>query len=153
MKASQLKSIIRTIVKEEIKNSFKEELQNNLVEIISNSNQKNESVNSSVDKSSSLLENTQSTIDKISEKQNIKYTTNPVLNQILNETKGGIPQEGSMVGLMGGDLGMESKTPLNESVQTHVDENAPKEVKSVMNMINKDYSSLLKAIDDKRGKK
>jgi hypothetical protein len=58
-----------------------------------------------------------------------------------------------MVGLMGGDLGMESTTSLNESVQTQVDENAPKEVKNVMNMINRDYSSLLKAIEDKKGKK
>ena len=151
MKASQLKSIIRTIVKEEIKNSFKEELQNNLVEIISNSNQKVESVNSSVDKSPSLSENAQPTIDKISEKQTIKYTDNPVLNQILNETKGGVPQEGSMVGLMG-NLKSDALNTLNESVSQPIDENAPKEVKGVMELINKDYSGLMSAIDKKRGK-
>ena len=35
-------------------------------------------------------------------KKFVKYTSNPMLNDILNQTTGGVPQEGSMVSMMGG---------------------------------------------------
>jgi hypothetical protein len=81
-------------------------------------------------------------------KKFVKYTSNPMLNDILNQTTGGIPQEGGMVNMMGG-FGGATQTTINE---TKVPENAPAPVKSVYSAMNRDYRSLMKAVDSKKSK-
>jgi hypothetical protein len=81
-------------------------------------------------------------------KKFVKYTSNPVLNQILNETTGGVPQEGGLASIMGsGEPSVVDK--LTESVTEH----APEPVKAVAQAVTRDYRSLLKAVDKKRGEK
>ena len=81
-----------------------------------------------------------------------KYTNNEALNAVLNETVGGVPREGSYVGLMGA-LRSESLggANINESVQipqqiTPVNEEQAK----VLNVINRDFRKLMKAVDKKK---
>jgi len=76
------------------------------------------------------------------------------LNQILNETKGGIPREGQYVGLSEGfsNIGEDSSI-INEAVDpVKAPESAPAEVKGVYKAITRDYSKLMKAINTKRNK-
>ena len=77
-----------------------------------------------------------------------------MLNQILNETKGGIPREGQYVGLsegfsnIGGDASI-----INEAMApVKAPESATPEVKGVYQAITRDYSKLMKVIDTKRKK-
>ena len=81
-------------------------------------------------------------------KKFVKYTSNPMLNDILNQTTGGVPQEGSMVSMMGG-YGNSTQEVITE---TKVPENAPAPVKGVYSAINRDYRALLKAVDSKKSK-
>ena len=76
-------------------------------------------------------------------KKNYKtYSNNPAINEILNETAGGIPQEGSSV-----SSGINETTDFQGQV---VDVDAlPDHVSSAL---TRDYSSVLKAVDKKRGK-
>jgi hypothetical protein len=82
-------------------------------------------------------------------KKFVKYTNNPMLNDILNQTTGGVPQEGGMVGMMGGYGGATSQV----ITETKAPENAPEPVKSVYSAMNRDYRSLMKAVNKKRGEK
>ncbi len=148
MKASQLKNIIRSIVKEEIEKSFKKELQRNLVEMITSSKLDSSDLTVIPSKFKDEKNSLEESFEEKNDKKSVKYTNNEILNQVLNETQGGLPQDGSMVGTMGGQLTSNSINTLNESV----DENAPKEVKNVMKLINKDYSNLMSVINNKKGK-
>ena len=72
-----------------------------------------------------------------------------MLNDILNQTTGGIPQEGGLVSMMGGlDVGKSQVI-----TETKAPENAPEPVKSVYSAMNRDYRSLMKAVNKKRGEK
>ena len=82
-------------------------------------------------------------------KKFVKYTNNPMLNDILNQTTGGVPQEGGLVSMMGG-LGGGSTQVITEA---KAPENAPEPVKSVYSAMNRDYRSLMKAVNKKRGEK
>jgi hypothetical protein len=87
-------------------------------------------------------------------KKFVRYTSNDVLNQILNETKGGVPREGQYVGLSEGfsNIGGDNSI-INEAVApVKAPENAPAEVKGVYQAMTRDYSKLMKAIDKKRNK-
>ena len=83
-------------------------------------------------------------------KKFVKYTNNPMLNDILNQTTGGVPQEGSMVGMIGGYGGGGSDQIITE---TKAPENASEPVKSVYSAVNRDYRSLMAAVNKKRGNK
>jgi hypothetical protein len=72
-----------------------------------------------------------------------KFSTNPILNQVLNETRGGVPQEGADTGVSVQDL-------LANTPKEVLSENA--EVQGVANALTRDYRSLLKAIDEKSKK-
>lgn len=149
MKANQLKEIIRGLVREEVSKIFKEELQKNLVEIITNSNNKIASLKNNVE---TVSESQTSSTPPVKKQQKfVKYTSNQLLNQVLNETTGGVPQESSAVGLMGGDF---KSSMLNESEiiqQPEIPENARKEIKVVHEAMTRDYRDLMKAIDNKKG--
>ena len=82
-------------------------------------------------------------------KKFVKYSNNPMLNEILNQTTGGVPQEGSMVSMMGGYGGNNQEV----ITETNIPENAPAPVKGVYSAMNRDYRSLMKAVNNKRGQK
>lgn len=67
-----------------------------------------------------------------------KYSSNPILNQILNETKGGVPQDQDAPSIM--DT-VQAMTP------EQLNENSA--VADVAKALTKDYRSLLKAVDSK----
>ena len=68
---------------------------------------------------------------------------NPLLNQALNETIGGIPQEGNLVS------GYEDTSQITDfQGNTHAVDELPDHVS---NALNRDYSDLLKAVNKKKG--
>jgi len=151
MKIEALKEYIKKTVQQEIRTILKEELKYQLTEILLGNN--SNILDSKKDAStslSSLLESEPEPVKQQTPKKTIKYTSNPVLNEILNQTQGGVPREGEMVGLIGdGFGGTVGREQINE---VKAPENAPKEVKTVYQAMNKDYRSLMKAVDKKRNK-
>ncbi len=147
MKKTELVEIIRTLVKEEVHNALPQLLMEVLAEKITQN-------------SSTLLE-TQKTapeheyrsVPRRSPSVKLEgalkqptapaprtFSSNPILNQILNETVGGIPQEEEMSTPTAIDtIKNLPKQVLNEN----------KEVAAVANALSRDYSQLLKAIDIK----
>lgn len=142
MKLESLKEYIRSTVRQEIKSVIKEELKSYLSEVFSNK------VTPSTKLNNDLIEESSTPTPVEKPKKFIKYTKNEELNKILNETTGGVPQENNFVGLMGG---FESKVEQINEVKAP--ENAPEPVKTVVNAINRDYRSLLRAVDKKRTNK
>lgn len=149
MKLDALKEYIR----QEVRNAVREEVKNCLFEAFSkeSSSKLDQRVSASEPTSfTSLVEEVteQPSEQHQSKKKFVKYTNNPVLNQILNETTGGVPQEGGLAGIMGsGEPSVVDK--LNESVI----EKAPEPVKAVAQAVTRDYRALLKVVDKKRGEK
>jgi hypothetical protein len=153
MKIDVLKEYIRKTVQEEIRNVLKEELKYQLTEMLLGGSTitplKKTVEKSFIDESEDKIED-QSVQEETVPKKMVKYTSNPVLNEILNQTKGGVPRDGEMVGLIGdGFGGTVGREQINE---VKAPENAPKEVKNVYQAMNKDYRSLMKAVDKKRNR-
>jgi hypothetical protein len=151
MKIEALKEYIKKTVQQEIRTILKEELKYQLTEILlgNNSNILDPKKDTAVSLSS-LLESEPEPVKQQTPKKVVKYTSNPILNEILNETQGGVPRDGEMVGLIGdGFGGTVGREQINE---VKAPENAPKEVKTVYQAMNKDYRSLMKAVDKKRNK-
>lgn len=154
MKIDALKEYIRKTVQQEIRNVLKEELKYQLTEILLGNQSKNNtnisvSTESFIDKSESLVEE-EIQEQPVKSKKQVRYTSNPVLNEILNQTKGGVPRDGEMVGLIGDGFGGNiGKEQINE---VKAPENAPEPVKTVYQAMTKDYRSLMKAVDKKRNK-
>ena len=146
MKKNELIKIIRVVVKEEVQKSLKKEL----TEVFKSLRTK------------PLVKETKKVVKTKTE----QLAKDPVLNKILNETRGGIPQgEGheeyptmsgktfdraSMASLMGyGNQGVESNRAEETIQQMGVpSEKVPEEVK---NAITKDYSAVMKAMEKKKG--
>jgi hypothetical protein len=146
MKLDALKEYIR----QEVRNAVREEVKNCLFEAFSKDSLSttDQRVSSTTPSFSSLVEESVEQPVEQQKKKFVKYTNNPVLNQILNETSGGVPQEGGLAGIMGsGEPSVVDK--LNESVI----EKAPEPVKAVAQAVTRDYRALLKAVDKKRGEK
>lgn len=140
MKKNELVDIIRTLVKEEVHNALPQLLMEVLAEKMTES-------------SASILESSRQTavpakkpnfnvqLDEPTKKQATQpaklYSKNPILNQVLNETIGGVPQEetNSAVDV----LTNLSPQQLNEN----------KEVAAVANALKKDYRALLRAAEAK----
>lgn len=130
----KLNLYIKKIVKEEIATQLKSCLVEMLTGVSSEKNQSTE-----------YITETNSIVPPV-KKEYKTYTKNKLLNDILNQTTGGVPNEGEMVGL-------------TESMQTHkstgfeIPDSAPEAVKNINNIINRDYRSLLKAVDKKKSQK
>jgi hypothetical protein len=147
MKKSELVEIIRTLVKEEVNNALPQLLMEVLAEKITQN-------------SSGLLENQKTTDTTIQQKPTKKlfnvgldgnmkqppaptprtFTSNPILNQVLNETVGGVPLE------------EEATAPtVMDTIKTIPAQvlNENKEVAAVASALNRDYSQLMKAVDAK----
>ena len=148
MKTQELKEMIRSVIKEELQKTLPTLIPNILSEILTGQNKNVVSEKLETPKvSQKLSENIQP-----AKKTFKKYTNNDALNAVLNETVGGVPSEGSYVGLMGA-LRSESLggANINESVEipqqiTPVNEEQAK----VLNVINRDFRKLLKAVDKKK---
>jgi len=144
MKLEALKEYIR----QEVRNIVREEVKNCLSEAFSKDSFSKIDQRVSSTSLSNLVEESVEPTPTQSKKKFVKYTNNPVLNQILNETSGGVPQEGGLSSMMA------VNTPsvvdkLNESVM----ETAPEPVKAVAQAVTRDYRALLKAVDKKRSDK
>ena len=156
MKIDILKEFIKKTVQQEVRNVVQSELKLQLAEIFSKEVIQSKKKSSDSDLEQQILKE----LDVMNEsavveepvkptKKFVKYTSNPMLNDILNQTTGGVPQEGSMVSMMGG-YGNSTQEVITE---TKVPENAPEPVKSVYSAMNRDYRSLMKAVNNKRGNK
>lgn len=146
MKKNELVDIIRTLVKEEVNNALPQLLMEVLAERLS-------------DNSAAILENRTTTkqqpvkskVEVFVEEPSVPalvaqpqkmYSKNPILNQVLNETTGGVPSEATM---------QSSVDILQQLTPQQLNEN--KEVAAVANALKKDYRSLLKAMDKKISEK
>jgi hypothetical protein len=144
MKSNELKEIIRTVIREELDKTLPTLIPKVLTEILSGKQ-------SNVIQSNQISKNpVQESVQKPKEIK--KYSNNPVLNDILNQTVVKIPSDGSMVGL---DSNFKSQAfagmQMNESVETP-QQAAPvtEEQGKVMNVLNRDFRSLMKAVDKKK---
>jgi len=156
MKSDALKEVIKKIVHQEVKSILKKELRSCLAEIILAEDAKKTKIreDAPIKMEEMLEESIKEEVVPEPPKKFVKYTNNEVLNQILNETKGGIPREGQYVGLSEGfsNIGGDSSI-INEVVApVKAPESAPAEVKGVYQAMTRDYSKLMKAIDKKRNK-
>jgi hypothetical protein len=156
MKIDILKEFIKKTVQQEVRSVVQSELKRQLAEIFSKEviQAKKKSSDSELEQQILKELDVMNESDVVEEqvkptKKFVKYTSNPMLNDILNQTTGGVPQEGSMVSMMGGYGGGTQEV----ITETKVPENAPEPVKSVYNAINRDYRSLMQAVNKKKGDK
>ena len=133
MKKSELIKIIRTAVRQELTES----LPKILSEVMSSPPQLTET--DPVELTKALLR-TEAPATRTKKKNNLKrYSKNEALNQVLNETVGGIPIEGARVG--DGMTDIQGQTVDMEALPDHVS-----------NALTRDYSDVMKLVDKKRGK-
>lgn len=140
MKKSELVEIIRTVVREEIENSLPQFLMEVLAEKISTQSMLGEV------KKSPIVPSTKprSVAPTLAKPTPVRtYAKDPVLNAILNETVGGVPQEAEVSG------GSMLDTIKNLSPEV-LSEN--KEVAAVATAMTRDYSQLVKAFSKPRNK-
>lgn len=154
MKIEVLKEFIKKTVQQEVRSVIQAELKLQLAEIFSKEvvqpkkNTQESDLESQILKELESFENTDVIEEEVKPaKKYVKYTSNPMLNDILNQTTGGVPQEGGMVSMMGGFNSGGSQV----ITETKAPENAPEPVKSVYSAMNRDYRSLMKAVNKKRG--
>lgn len=149
MNAEQLRKIIAKMVRAEMQPILRQEVRSYLSEVFSGNAHRPSNRPTSSDFSDETAEAEELPPVPQKPKKMVNYTSNPALNAILNETTGGIPQEGSMASMMGG-FGRGSSEMINETAMpVVVPETAPAPVKNVAAVINRDFRSLMKAIDKK----
>lgn len=138
MNKQELTNIIRTIVREEVERS----LPNVLVEILASKVAEGQEV---------VTERrvAQAPVRKPVAAPQRKFSTNPILNQILNETQGGVPSdpEAEMVSaempVPGAQVSILDK--MRTIPQSQLNEN--KEVAGVFNVLKKDFRQVVRAMD------
>jgi len=142
MNKKELVEIVRTVVREEINNALPQYLMEVLAERITARpviTEEKEPVRASIpiNKPSVTFE---APVKKAPVQAPRTFSSNPIFNQILNETVGGIPDENSA-----------SATSVIDTIK-----NMPKEVlaenkdiAAVANAMTRDYSKLMRAIDAK----
>ena len=146
MKSNELKEIIRAVIREELDKTLPTLIPKVLTEVLSGKKM------AITDSTSTVKSVVKESIEKPKEIK--KYTNNPVLNEILNQTVVKIPREDSMAGLESqfksqAFAGMQ----INESVQVSEPEPvAPvtEEQGKVMDVLKRDFRSLMKAVDKKK---
>jgi hypothetical protein len=138
MKKTELIEIIRTLVKEEVHNTLPQLLMEVLAEKLTGQEVLTEKVVEAPKRRVNVgleapIKQAQAQVPKI-------FTKNPILNQVLNETVGGVPQEAEL------------STPSTLDVIKTIPKemlNENKEVAAVANALTRDYSKLIKAADEK----
>lgn len=146
MKSNELKEIIRALIKEELDKTLPILIPKVLTEVLSG-------------KQVPIIDSQTPTKNVVKEsvqkpKEIKKYSSNPVLNEILNQTVVKIPREDSMAGL---DSSFKSQVfsgmQINESAEvTEPEPVAPvtEEQGKVMDVLKRDFRSLMKAVDKKK---
>jgi hypothetical protein len=144
MKKNELVDIIRTIVKEEVHNALPQLLMEVLAEKMSENSASILETRKQGDQTPTRKPNFSVGLEEPVKKQPVQapkmYTKNPLLNQVLNETVGGVPIEEQTSTPSAIDV---IKTLPKEAL------NENKEVAAVANALTRDYSKLLKAVDAK----
>lgn len=141
MKKTELVEIIRSVVKEEINNSLPQYLMEVLAERITAQPVITETEEKTPAKPTKRPNvNFESPIKQPPAQAPKTFTSNPILNAVLNETVGGVPLEEETTSQSAIDV-IKSipKEKLNEN----------KEVAAVASALTRDYSKLLKAVDEK----
>lgn len=142
MKKQELLEIIRTVVREEINNALPQYLMEVLAERIMAQpiiTEEKQPIRSSVQRSKpSVIFETP--VKKAPVQTPRTFSSNPIFNQVLNETVGGIPDENSV----SGPSVIDTIKNLPKEVLA---EN--KDVAAVANAMTRDYSKLMRAIDAK----
>ena len=130
----------KTELKNLIKEAVREELRSYLPKLISELGTKQTN-----EKPTDIVEETKKSLLKVrnTETKPLKsFSKNPAINQILNETVGGIPQEGSMVS--------SGQASFSDTNGNQVDVNTlPDHLSSAL---TRNYSDVMKLVDKKRGK-
>jgi hypothetical protein len=142
MNKKELVEIIRTVVREEINDSLPQYLMEVLAERITAqpviTEQKEPTITTAPRKKPSVA--FEAPVKQAPVQAPRTFSSNPIFNQVLNETVGGIPDENSV------------------SIPSAIDtiKNLPKEVlaenkdvAAVANAMTRDYSKLMRAIDTK----
>jgi hypothetical protein len=146
MKKTELVEIIRTLVKEEVNNALPQLLMEVLAEKITQNSSalletnKPTSVPQAIAKRPAVNVGFETPIKQPPVQAPKTFTSNPILNQVLNETVGGVPLEESV----SAPSAIDTLQSLPKQVLA---EN--KEVAAVATAMTRNYSQLLKAIDDK----
>lgn len=147
MKSNELKEIIRSIIKEELDKTLPTLIPKILSEVLSGRQ-------SSTIQSNQPIVSTKTVVkESVQKPKEIKkYSSNPILNEILNQTTVKIPNEGSMTGL---DSVFKSQAFAGMQINESVEEPSPvapvtEEQGKVMNVLNRDFRSLMKAVDKKK---
>ena len=147
MKSNELKEIIRSIIKEELDKTLPTLIPKILSEVLSGRQ------SSAIQSNQPIVSMKTVVKESVQKPKEIKkYSSNPILNEILNQTVVKIPNEGSMAGL---DSSFKSQAfagmQMNESIETQQPV-APvtEEQGKVMNVLNRDFRSLMKAVDKKK---
>lgn len=138
MKKNELVDIIRTLVKEEVHNV----LPQLLMEVLAEKMTENSAILESRSQVPSKKPNFNVGLDEPVKKQAASspkmYTKNPILNQVLNETSGGVPDE---------ETAPSAIDTLQNLPREVLNEN--KDVAAVANALTRDYSKMLKVVDAK----
>ena len=142
MKKQELVEIIRTVVREEIDNALPQYLMEVLAERITAQpviTEEKQPVRTSAQRNKPSVA-FDAPVKKAPVQAPRTFSSNPILNQVLNETVGGIPNENSV----SAPSALDTIQNLPREVLA---EN--KDVAAVANAMTRDYSKLMKAIDAK----
>lgn len=156
MKAEQFKQLIRAIVQEEIKKSLPTLVPQIVAEALSGKSAKSKLVeNDDIDGNDLFFESLKKEMAVTSapsaqkQKQIKKYTNNALLNQVLNETQGGVPQDTSFVSQMQPINYKAGSQPLNIKPSASPILNEDTKAQAEIGVF-KDYRKLMKAVDVKK---
>ena len=138
MKKTELIEIIRTLVKEEVHNTLPQLLMEVLAEKLTGQEVLTEKVAEAPKRKVNV--GLDAPVKQVPIQAPKIFTKNPILNQILNETVGGVPQEAESTGTSTLDV-------IKTLPQEMLNEN--KDVAAVANALTRDYSKLIKAADEK----
>ena len=151
MKKSELLEMIRTVVKEEVDHMLPQLLMEVLAEKITQNTaalSESKSVPASHAINSTIKKPTLVAFEESIKRSPVQvprtYSKNPALNAVLNETVGGIPQDG--VGVVMPSV--PSVIDVLKNVPTEV-LNENKDVMAIANAMNRNYSQMLKSVDAK----
>lgn len=151
MKAEQFKQLIRAIVHEEIKKSLPTLVPQIVAEALAGKSTKPKFVESNYnDDFFESLKNEMAGVPVPQKpKQPKKFSSNPLLNQVLNETEGGVPQDVSFGAQMQRPNFKAGSQPLN--IQAPASPLLNEETKAQAELgVFKDYRKLMKAVDVKK---
>lgn len=133
MTKDSLKQLIKEMVQQEVREALPSLLPQIMAEVFSS-----KKIPQSEPVKKTIQRTTQSVVVPQPKKEYKIFTKNEALNKVLNETVGGVPQEGSLVSSNMGQSG--------NSVLDHI-ESIPAPIATAL---TKNYSSLMKAIDNKK---